>query len=1167
MTLYRLLGPVEVVRDGRPVELGPPKQRAVLAVLLLDAGRVVSTDRLIDAVWGDDHPPSVTASLQAYISNLRRLLRDDERATSPIVRQPPGYLVDVATEDLDVTRFIAGCETVQAAVIAAEWTEAVDEAERALALWRGPVLVEHADEDWVRATAAALDERRTACEQNLVQALLGSGRVSAALARAGRLQAAHPLDERTSWLHLIALYRAGRPADALQAYRDHTVRLDRELGLEPGPALRDLQGAILRQEPELASWPDAPTARRPLAAATHPPGVVEPQRPPLVTPGFDRDLIGRERELGVLEELLREARQAGPRWVLLTGVAGIGKSRLVEEVLPGWPGRVARTRCPDDDGVPPWWPIRAVLRELGADPDAVLAPPAGVDADGARFAVYERVAGVFATAAGEQPLLVYVDDVHWADPSSLRFLTYLAEAQAPAHQIVVLTARDGVDSLELARLRAAVARRAGSRHVALPPLDAGQVAELVASVSGQAVEASDAVELARHTGGNPFFVCEYARLPEDERRNGEIPVAVRSVLGRRLAGLDPAVLQVLRTAAVIGDVLDIDLLARVTRLDRDELADLLDEAADEHIIVTAPGSGHYTFAHALLRDEVTTGLSPLRRQRLHARIAEAIGPGGGECGTRRAAHLLAALPLVDAADVFDACRSAAVDAESRWHSDAAARWWGHAVDVFDLLPPDPGVDRDELVIAQVAALARAGRGQTVLDVVDAALLEAVRSARIASAGRLAAALLRAAGCWPWAAYGSDPAPLLARLAGLEPVVRADPGAHARILAALAVGSCYHPDADVPDTLSQRAITLAEQLGDPEVLADALLGRALTFSGVAARAPESVELLDRLAAVPHALGRVDDVIGHGLLSMAELVLGRSDAAAEHLRLGAVGSDLLRLPVSRAQLRWGDGTMALWFAADAADLAAAEGLFAAAFDMHRQTELYQAGVYFLARLSLRWVQGRMGELGHETGENNPGLAPWTRAVVAAARGDADADALIAAEVARAEPPVWTTHGRLTLLSHAVADRGLREHAAILRERLAPLAGCIANLGQVGVVGPVGLALARLCLLDDDLDGARRYLDQAGELSRKAGGVGSVLNCRLVSAQLDQRTGTLDPAEVREIAAESRRCGLAGVARAADQLIRADRADPSSTRGAPVRGASVSGESAVDGAAGPA
>ena len=167
--------------------------------------------------------------------------------------------------------------------------------------------------------------------------------------------------------------------------------------------------------------------------------------------------------------------------------------------------------------------------------------------------------------------------------------------------------------------------------------DVATLANDIADGPADRISDAEAVVLAERTGGNPFFVSEYARLPRAERAGGDIPSAIKSVLDRRLAGLDPAVLQVLRAAAVIGDVFDgpaIALLAATTRLDLDTLADYLDEAADERILISAHGRAGYEFAHGLLREHLLAGLPPLRRQRLHAKVAEQLD-GGSLAGCRR----------------------------------------------------------------------------------------------------------------------------------------------------------------------------------------------------------------------------------------------------------------------------------------------------------------------------------------------------------------------------------------------------------------------------------------------------------------------------------------------------------------------------------------------------
>jgi hypothetical protein len=187
-------------------------------------------------------------------------------------------------------------------------------------------------------------------------------------------------------------------------------------------------------------------------------------------------------------------------------------------------------------------------------------------------------------------------------------------------------------------------------------------------------------------------------------------------------------------------------------------------------------------------------------------------------------------------------------------------------------------------------------------VLDAALVDALRAGRTASVGRLAANLLRVSGSWPRPAYGSDPALLLTTLCGLDTLRRDDTGVRARVLAVTAIGHCYNLDPAVPDGLSARAIELAESTRDPDVLADARLGRALTFSDVAPRSAESPTLLDRLGAMRHRSAATDAVLADGLATMACMNLGLVDDCAAHVEAGAFGSDVLRLPVDRVQLRW-------------------------------------------------------------------------------------------------------------------------------------------------------------------------------------------------------------------------------------------------------------------------
>ncbi|OKH62137.1 hypothetical protein EB72_14115, partial [Mycobacterium sp. SWH-M1] len=417
-------------------------------------------------------------------------------------------------------------------------------------------------------------------------------------------------------------------------------------------------------------------------------------------------------------------------------------------------GDVVWVNCPDERATPPWWPMRQLVRALGGDPDDALQVPPHADPDTARFLVYERVQSLLEAA---RLLAVVIDDVQWADTASASCLAYIASALRDHRVLVVLTLRDGDHAAEVARLLSTVARGEDNRHIAVPALSSEDVAALANVVAEDPVTADEAAELAARTGGNPFFVSEYARLPREERAANEIPRAVRSVLDRRLAALDPAVMAVLRTAAVIGDVIDaaaVPVLAAATGLDLDTLADYLDEAADERIVVAAHTTDGYEFAHGLLRDQLLAGIPALRRQRLHAKVADVLADNAEpDAPTWRAQHLVAAQPLVEPAVVVRACRLAAEHATAQWSSDIAARWWQAALDAYDRLPASARDDaeRDALTVELLEAHSRAGRGQLVLDSVQRSLSEALRAGRAATAGRVASALLRASGCWPWLA--------------------------------------------------------------------------------------------------------------------------------------------------------------------------------------------------------------------------------------------------------------------------------------------------------------------------------------------------------------------------------------------------------------------------------
>jgi len=242
MTAFGVLGPLEVVDDDGPLPLGGQKQRAVLALLLLDAGHVVSTDRLIDALWGETPPRTAATSLQNFVGQLRKLV-----GAQALVTQAPGYLLRVAPEQIDLERFRELRERARARPP----EERAEALRQALALWRGPPLAEFRYELWAEPEIERLEDLRLATVEDRFEAELESGRDSELVGELEALVAAQPLRERLRAQLMLALYRSGRQAEALDVYQDARRRLVDELGIEPSPALQQVNGAILRQEASL----------------------------------------------------------------------------------------------------------------------------------------------------------------------------------------------------------------------------------------------------------------------------------------------------------------------------------------------------------------------------------------------------------------------------------------------------------------------------------------------------------------------------------------------------------------------------------------------------------------------------------------------------------------------------------------------------------------------------------------------------------------------------------------------------------------------------------------------------------------------------------------------------------------------------------------------------
>ena len=629
---FRILGPLEVVRDDKPLVMGAAKPRALLALLLLHADEVVSSDRLIDGLWGEEAPATAQKALQVYVSQLRKTL-DPEI----LVTQPPGYVLRPGR--LDLRDFEEMLRRGQAARSKGDPEEASRELAAALALWRGPPLSGLEFEPFAAAEIARLEELRLTALEDRIDADLELGAYGELVAELERLVTDNPVRERLARQLMLALYRSGRQTESLEAFRRTREGL-LELGLEPSRSLRDLERAILNQDPAL----DASDRTEPEPAV-----------------GADQ-FVGRDEELGDLHAAVDRALAGRSSVFLLAGEPGIGKSRLADEVARRAEDRGATVlwgRGWEAGGAPAYWVWVQALRSYvqGVDPATLrgqlgrgapeiaqmlpglrevlpnLEEPTAPESEGARFRLFDAVASFLRAAAETQPLALIFDDLHAADTPSLLLLQFVARELARERIVVIATFRDvaPVPGEALTATLAELARERGTRRIALQGLPLADVARIIHSTTG--LDPPQALTEAIHaeTEGNPLFVTEVARLlASEDRLEGEdwrpaIPPGVRDVITQRLGLVSEGCRSTLGFASVIGREFDVTALERLADEPEAELLAALDEATEARLVGDSPGTpGRLRFSHALIRDTLYDELPSARRALLHRRLGETL---------------------------------------------------------------------------------------------------------------------------------------------------------------------------------------------------------------------------------------------------------------------------------------------------------------------------------------------------------------------------------------------------------------------------------------------------------------------------------------------------------------------------------------------------------------
>lgn len=1088
-----LLGPVEARIDGVQIDIGGPRQRAVLAFLAMQANRTVLPERLIDAVWGDDPPASARSTLQAYVSRLRKTLA--RVGHDLIERDTVGYVLRLPAHALDVDRMRELAEDGRRAILVGVPETAAARFAEALQQQQGEPLADLLDYEFARTEQQRLaDELRTVAGE-WIDAELASGNHQRVVSEVERLLEDAPFHEPHWERLMLALYRSDRQADALAAYQAARRILKEELGLEPGPALADTEAAILRHDESLKV-----SSRGNIAD-------IAPGERPDLGQRSEYGLVGRDDALAEINHLLG-ALGSGGSVAVVSGPAGIGKTAVLavaaqHAVALG--AIVLQGRAWEDDVAPAFWPWIEALRELtaaiGLDRMKELAsahldhllpllpelsPPtdndAGRNRSMAQFAIYEAVANVLLNAAQDRDIVIVLDDLHWADAASIEVLRLIAPRAVGARLLVLAGCRSPAmmtDSTELAWL--ALETSSLTMEIQLDELSPSATKTLVEqhAPSGSSSETID--EVVRRSDGVPLFACELAR-ETSSRGHSRVPASLAQAIRRRVDKLEPTTTQLLQVAAVAGQEFSLHTVGPAAEQRGVDLLTSVETGIDAGLI--APVShrpAFYHFNHALVRDALAESLSPIMRATIHDRLAEAIGsfarPGTIQYVLERAHHALeagAANPNPTAVKL--ALEAADHSLRSAGYEDAIG-WLTRAEHMATACG-------DRVLWADV--LLRRGEVENLAGWVERA--EQTHLA-VADFGRElgdGAVMARAAVGYAFTRIdiqNVDEIHLGLCAEADEMLDAADSTDRARLLASWGPAHYWH-DVELSRSLTREAIAMARRLGDSGVLGSALQASGWTASGGA---------LDRIE------------LGHELLEIArrdrdtELELwghrwtyvGVFDAEGQSQRSRAA----LATYVERAEHakqphhQWFSEMFLANEEMRHGRISAAEPLIESAFIHGQKAEPISATYYYGAQLfNLRWLQGRIDELtplAEVTVAQVPNIHTW-RALLAylyACEGATDRAEQLLREL---QAVGWDDigSGGTLIMSHALVSEtavltGNVEIGSDLVNHMNSHADRYVHMATVTTMGCAPFFQGRLLGLTGDVDGAIGKVRRALEM----------------------------------------------------------------------------------------
>jgi class 3 adenylate cyclase/tetratricopeptide (TPR) repeat protein len=886
-------------------------------------------------------------------------------------------------------------------------------------------------------------------------------------------------------------------------------------------------------------------------------------------------VIGREDELALLSAAAkRVATGEGREVILVGGEPGQGKTTVVSELTRRaheGGSTVLLGRC-DEEVSAPYRPFAEALSHFVAHADeellrshaatyggelarmvpalqqrlGELAPPQTTDPDTERYLLYAAAVGLLEEASATAPLILVLDDLHWADKPSLQLLRHVVANTSSDRLLLLCTYRDVELSAShpLTEALAGLHREpAGVSNIDLKGFDDTGVIAFMESAAGHELDDAGvglAHQLYRETDGNPYFVSEVLRhlsetgaIVQDatgrwtaayDEGQLDLPHSVRAVIGTRVSRLGEQFTKILSTAAVIGRDFELDLLIEVTGSDEDELIDLLEEAQRAAVVQEAIGSpGRYSFSHTLIQHTLYEDLGATRRTRVHRSVGEAIerlyGAGSDDRVGELARHFLLATRPADAGKAISYARRAGEAAISALAPDDAVRYFSQALELASPGAVEPIVRLDLLIGLGTA------QHQTGNPDFRETLLEAAQGARqLGDTERLVKAALANSREFFSSMGQLDSEKVDVLEAALAALPETDTSERARLLATLCAELIYHSPLDRRLALADEAGAMARRLGDPATLIDVLnrCSTAIRFPSTVARQLDETAEAVLLAKTIDDPSRLLSASMNG--AICALFVGQFDRFAEHLTTVQAVAEALRQP----QIVWEAKFITALQAMTRGDATEAEQLATAALEVGTASGQPDAFSFFGSQLMrVRNMQGRYGEmvpLVADAAEKNPAI-PTYKAVLAVAHLEAGDEAAAlelldkAGEASFSLPQDSSWSTGMVLYARVAIELVIQDHAGKLLDLLAPFHDQIPHNGLTSSE-PTAMYLGGLAAVLGQYDDAEKYFAEATDLNVRGGMRFAEAHTNLLRGRmLRARGGPSDAERARELLEQAR------------------------------------------------